>query len=99
MHPFEALSVQALRLAPKAFDNPHRELDVPVAIGVPQSHEVPAGSDLHAQLLAKLASESIGFRLVGVDLAARKLPVPGHVLTRGTLCDEHAAVAVVESGR
>src|SRR5262249_39407820 len=50
--------------------------------------------DDNAQLLLELADERVLGSLARLDLAAGKLPQPGHRLSRRTLRDQHATVGI-----
>jgi hypothetical protein len=51
LHPFEALSIEALRLTAEALDNPHGQLNVSIVVGMGQSHQMAAGHNFHTELL------------------------------------------------
>ena len=51
LHPFEALSIEALRLAAEALDNPHGQLNVSIVVGMSHTHEMAAGHNFHTELL------------------------------------------------
>jgi hypothetical protein len=97
--PLELLAIETARLAVEAFDNPQRQLNIPIAIGVREAHERAAGGDFNAKLLPELADERHGLRFTRIDLAAGKLPTAGHVLPRGALRDEYPTVGATERGR
>jgi hypothetical protein len=51
LHPFEALPIQAPRLTTEAVDNPHRQLNVSIVVGMRQPHQRAARSDFDTELL------------------------------------------------
>src|SRR5450432_1972175 len=94
--PLQALPLARPGRATVPADDPQRQLHFPVIVGVGQAHEGERGLDFYAEFFAKLALKRCALALVAVDLAAGKLPAPGHVLACRPLGDEHLAVCVVE---
>ena len=99
MHPFESLSIETLRLTRKALDDPHGELNVAISVGVREPHEGVARHHFDTELFTELASERGRLRLPRIHFAARKFPAARHMLAGGSLGDENASVAVVDSRR
>src|SRR5437764_11531462 len=95
-HPPEALAIERARRAAVSLDDPERQLDVAIAVGVLEAHEGPRRGDFDPELLAQLTRKSRELVLTVADFTARKLPAPGQVLARRSLRDEHAPALIVE---
>src|SRR5437667_1159964 len=98
-HPLDRWGLERARRAAISLDDPERQLDVAIAVGVLEAHEGPRRGDFDPELLAQLARKSRELVLTVADFTARKFPAPGQVLARRSLRDEHAPALIVERRR
>src|SRR5207302_3931896 len=98
-HPLERWGFERARRAAISLDDPERQLDVAIAVGVLEAHEGPRRGDFDPELLAQLARKSRELGLTVGGLAAREFPAPGEVLARRSLRDEDAPALIVERRR
>src|SRR5262249_40548798 len=96
--PPELLTVERARGALVAQHDPERKLDLAVGIAVGETHQRLCRVHRDAKLLGQLAPERLAFALPWTDLAAGKLPAPGHMLAGRALRDQYASRRVIERG-
>src|SRR5205823_1873185 len=98
LHPREPLALARRDDPVPASAHVERHQDVKLRIHVARERQRGEALliDRNAQFLRKLADQRLFRPLARLDLAARKLPKPGHALPRRTLRDQHAAIRIHE---
>ena len=91
--PPQRLSVEALRLAVVSGHHPRIDEHLADGVGMPDPDQGTRLVNVDAEFLPQLAGQSRRARLPRFQLAARKFPGAGQMLTRKPLRDEHPAIA------
>ena len=77
----------------------HQQMEVGVGVGREGERREATRRDVDAEFLGELADQRRLRRFTRVDLAARKLPQPGHGLARRALGEQHPPVGVDQRHR